>query len=383
MAIIRISQFVPGRCGSAAITSSSGHDVGTDPLDAFRSEAVGATEPTPVPTPPTDAGRRSTRRVRAAAAAKWLSVIALSAATAGLGVWQYQRRASTQPRHASLTIVTTPPGIEARIRGQVIGKTPVTVSLAAGPYDVELVAARGSRSVKGMLTQGSSVIQHLEVGGVEVAPSVAPGALRVETTPARMMVVVDGRVRGMSPLTIETLDTGPHEIVVRSDRDTHRRMVTIQPGETVSLVISPLESAAISPGWLTVASPVTMQLREDGKLIGTSDTERLMLASGTHEIEIVNDALGYRSVRKISVAPTKTTITRVELPNGKLHINAQPWAAVWVDGVLLGETPLGNLSRPIGPYEVIFRHPELGERRETVVVTAYQPAHLGVDMRGK
>ena len=66
-----------------------------------------------------------------------------------------------------------------------------------------------------------------------------------------------------------------------------------------------------------------------------------------------------------------------------MNINAQPWAEVWVDGQRIGETPIGNLSRPVGPHEVVLRHPEFGERRETVIVTLKQPARLGVDMRKK
>jgi hypothetical protein len=54
-----------------------------------------------------------------------------------------------------------------------------------------------------------------------------------------------------------------------------------------------------------------------------------------------------------------------------------------VDGERIGETPIGNLSRPIGRHEVIFRHPQLGEHREVVVVTANGPTRLGVDLRKK
>jgi hypothetical protein len=95
----------------------------------------------------------------------------------------------------------------------------------------------------------------------------------------------------------------------------------------------------------------------------------------------VNDALGYRSSRKIAVVAGQTTSSRVEMPSGSLSINAQPWAEVWVGGERIGETPIANLSRAIGSYEVVFRHPQLGERRENVVVTLQQPARLGVDMR--
>jgi serine/threonine-protein kinase len=68
-------------------------------------------------------------------------------------------------------------------------------------------------------------------------------------------------------------------------------------------------------------------------------------------------------------------------PQGTLSINALPWAEVWVDGKPAGETPIGNLSLPIGNHELVFRHPELGEQRRTVTVGALAPVRVGVDLR--
>ena len=108
-----------------------------------------------------------------------------------------------------------------------------------------------------------------------------------------------------------------------------------------------------------------------------------MLPAGTHDLELVNDAIGYRSSRQVDVAPGKKTIVAVDLPFGSISINAQPWAEVWIAGERIGETPIANISRRVGAYEIVFRHPQLGERRENVLITLRQPVRLGVDMRGK
>ena len=63
------------------------------------------------------------------------------------------------------------------------------------------------------------------------------------------------------------------------------------------------------------------------------------------------------------------TIKKKEMPSGILNINAIPWAEVAIDGKPLGPTPLGNVSLPIGPHDVVFTHPQLGERRQNVIVT--------------
>ena len=35
----------------------------------------------------------------------------------------------------------------------------------------------------------------------------------------------------------------------------------------------------------------------------------------------------------------------------------------------------------IGPHEIVFRHPELGEQRQAVSISLKAPARLSVDMR--
>jgi hypothetical protein len=81
------------------------------------------------------------------------------------------------------------------------------------------------------------------------------------------------------------------------------------------------------------------------------------------------------------VGPGKVTPMRVDIPKGSLALNAAPWAEVWLDGDKVGDTPMGNISLPIGTHEVLFRHPDLGEQRHTVTVTLNGPARLSVDMR--
>jgi hypothetical protein len=83
------------------------------------------------------------------------------------------------------------------------------------------------------------------------------------------------------------------------------------------------------------------------------------------------------------VTPGKVTPIKIEFPKGTIALNAVPWAEVWVDGEKAGDTPIGNLSLTIGPHEIVFRHPELGEQRHAATVTLNTPARLSVDMRKK
>ena len=150
-----------------------------------------------------------------------------------------------------------------------------------------------------------------------------------------------------------------------------------------SSVLAPVATASAGPvsGWLSVKSPVAMEIREGGRQIGTTDTDRIMLTAGRHELEIVNDTLGYHSSRVVVVPPGKVAALGVELPQGAINLNASPWAEVWIDGHRVGETPIGNLPIAIGPHEVVFRNPQLGEKRQAVSVTLSAPVRLSVDMK--
>jgi hypothetical protein len=106
-----------------------------------------------------------------------------------------------------------------------------------------------------------------------------------------------------------------------------------------------------------------------------------MMSVGNHNLQLSNDALGFKVARTVEVTPGRVTAVRVDVPKGSVALNASPWAEVWVNGERVGETPIGNVTLPIGDHDVLFRHPELGEQRHTVTVTMTGPARLSVDMR--
>jgi hypothetical protein len=118
-------------------------------------------------------------------------------------------------------------------------------------------------------------------------------------------------------------------------------------------------------------------------LIGTSQSDRLMVSAGGHEVEIVNDALGYRVLRTVQVLPGKVAPIKVDFPKTTIDINAVPWAEVWLDGEKVGDTPIGNYQVTIGAHEILFKNPDLGDERRTVTVTLKTPARLSVDLRKK
>jgi hypothetical protein len=81
------------------------------------------------------------------------------------------------------------------------------------------------------------------------------------------------------------------------------------------------------------------------------------------------------------IRPGKVTPLDIELPTGRLQVNAIPWSEVLIDGERAGDTPLGNLQLPIGPHRILFRHPQFGEQTRTVVIAVGALTRLSVDLR--
>ena len=107
----------------------------------------------------------------------------------------------------------------------------------------------------------------------------------------------------------------------------------------------------------------------------------LALLEGPRAVEFVNEALGFRYSQTVNIKQGQMTNVKIAVPSGRLSINAVPWAEVLIDGTAAGETPLANLSLPIGAHEITFRHPQFGERREKAIVRTDASTRVAVTMK--
>jgi hypothetical protein len=290
-------------------------------------------------------------------------------------------------RDGSLRIESEPRDADVRINGELRGQTPLILPLAPGEYTV--VVGQGHRANERRVTLWAgerASIYHVAnpTNAMSAAPVAAPkpAALSVETEPAGGSVSVDGVSLGTAPMTIQDLHPGEHNLVVRSEGTIYRRTVVLEPGTTSTVVVR-AGAAANSGGWLRVQVPVALQIHEGGRLLGTTESDALMLPVGQHQLTFSDETSGFRAVRIVQIEPGQTTSTALEMPRAPVNVNAIPWAEVWVDSERIGETPIGNHLLAIGPHQVELRHPELGTRRVTLAVSLNRTNRLAVDMRQK
>lgn len=323
-------------------------------------------------------GRRGLRRFLRAVAL--IAVVAGIAAAGVFGARRYFAVAATAAVDTGLLVVdSAPKGVPVVVDGVEKGVTPLRLALKPGPHIVELRGSGTPRVLPVTMTAGATLSQFVEFA---TAATPATGQLDVRSDPPGAQITIDGQPVGAAPMLITNLAPGPHTVVLQRETASVQHSVTIEPGSTASLV-APLAVAPAGPasGWVAIGAPFSMQVFEHGRLIGTTETEKIMVPAGRHTFDIVNEALSYRVTRVVQVQPGRTAAIEIQLPNGTVNINAQPWAEVFIDNRSVGETPIGNLSLPIGPHEVVFRHPQFGERRQAISVTTGSAVRLSVDMR--
>jgi len=260
------------------------------------------------------------------------------------------------------------------------GVTPLKLTLPVGSYELELRNGASKRSLTLTVDAATAVREF-----VDLAPDGGRGSVNISTDIAGARVTIDGASRGVTPLTVTDLEPGSHRIGVSNNGTTVFRTVTVTAGTTTAVVASVAPAAPIAPagatgGWVSIESPLELQVLEGAEVVGTTSAKRLMLPAGRHDLLLSAPSYDFRTSISVQIAPGRTVTVPVRVPNGTLSINAAPWADVSIDGKPVGTTPIGNISVTVGPHDVLWRHPQLGERRQVVAVGASAPARASVDL---
>jgi hypothetical protein len=358
------------------------------PTDVAHPAAVPLLPPEPHPAPRTEIARPPQVAKRGLRTRDVL-VAVLALAVIGEGGYiaysQWRARAAAPPETGSVTVTSEPSGSPVMIDGTPRGATPLTVQIEPGSHRIEVGSGAQAHTRHVTVTRGGDVSMHIGLTAAPAAGVVAgTGGLHIATDPPGARVLIDNEPHGVAPVTVSNLKAGDHIVSVRgATGEAINRTVTVQEAAVSSLIISMNPRGAFASGWLAISSGVPLQILENGALLGTTETPRILLPAGTHELELVNTELGYRLTRSVQISAGQTAAVRLNSPLSAISINALPWAEVWIDGQRIGETPIGNHSIAIGRHELMFRHPELGEQRRTVTVGMTSPERVSVDMRRK
>jgi PEGA domain len=310
-------------------------------------------------------------------------VAAVVVVIASLAAYRYSALAST-PRSATTGTMLTgkvvlnsrPTGVAVSVDGVARGVTPLELELSTGAHDVVFAGETGERRLAVNVEANTRASENVDMP----AAGTVFGEIEVTSTPAGAHVTVDNTTAGRTPLKLKSLAPGQHVIEVSSGSNTVTRTVDLSPGGSLNVFVSLAGAATAASGTFAVDSSVELRLIEGGQLLGLSGSVPLTLSAGRHQFEFVNEAFELNISRTVQVDPGKTTRVSVSMPNGTVFANASPWAEVFIDGRSIGITPLGNIPVAVGSHEIVWRHPQIGERRRTVNVGARTPVRLSMDM---
>lgn len=228
------------------------------------------------------------------------------------------RPISAPPAAAQVNVVTNDPGAPVMVDGQLAGVTPLDVSI-------------------------SPEVRSIRVG--TSLPSVAKQEMVVGSTGQETNGLETGREHGGA-------DSQPRAVLAPPDR----------------------------AGGIRISTPIELEVFEGDRRLGSTATGIVPAAAGRHEVDLINSVVGFRSRQVVDVRAGQVVALTVSPPNGRININAVPWAEVLIDGKPVGETPIGNLSIPLGEHEIIFRHPQLGEVRRAAIVRSDAVTRVSVNL---
>jgi hypothetical protein len=343
-------------------------DDGSDPLDSFTPER--AAQPM--------AAKARTVRLEASSVIAFAALLAFGAVAAGIFLVRARgpiRPAAIVPA-GHLTLNSRPAGAAVIVDGVSRGATPLELDLPAGSHTVVFRSGASERRVDVKVDAGARVTENVDLP----VPVASTGSIEITSDPAGARVSLDGSSVGATPLTLRNVTAGRHALVIASGGNSVNRSVEVASGATASMFVAVGTPHPAGSGTFAVESPIELRILENGQLLGLSNGAPIVISPGRHQFELINEAMELRLSRTVVVDPGKTAKLSITLPNGTLAVNALPWAEVFVDGRSIGVTPLGAVSLPVGLHEVVWKHPQFGEKRRNVVVGAQTPARVTMDM---
>jgi hypothetical protein len=215
-----------------------------------------------------------------------------------------------------------------------------------------------------------------------VPPPPAAVSVMIDSQQPGDQVVVDGRDVGVTPMTLP-LKADMRSIHVRTRPSVDAAIVPPAPkvdrtADTAAAALLNQAAARERRGGLRVSSPIELQVLEGDHVLGSTTDGPVVATAGKHELDFVNTELGYQSHHVVEIKAGQIVPMKVSPPDGRVSINAVPWAQVLIDGKPAGETPLGNVALPVGEHQITFRHPQLGERTQKVIVKANAASRVSV-----
>ncbi|MEL7304898.1 MAG: serine/threonine-protein kinase [Myxococcota bacterium] len=134
-------------------------------------------------------------------------------------------------------------------------------------------------------------------------------------------------------------------------------------------------------GRVVVRSEPETQVTLAGKSLGYTPLE-LDIGAGRHVFRFSEPHLGIKARRSVDVQPGRTARLQVRFQKGSIALAVLPWAHVFVNGKMVGTTPLAPIELYEGEHALRIANPELGTSRSVKVrVVGGKTTRISEDLR--
>ena len=270
------------------------------------------------------------------------------------------------PRWADVSITSEPSGAAIFAGEDKVGETPAVVELFEGTHQLSVVRD-GFKAWDGAITVEPNVARELPL----IVLVESDARLLVKSIPRGANVMVNGRYRGQSPITLDLSPDINYQIgLSKAGYGSTTRQVRLQTAASASITVD----LTARTGTVTInVSPADATIYVDGRSQGTGSTS-LRLSSAPHRVEVRRD--GYESWAK-TVTPrpgypqTITARLRSDEAIARSKINTTVTTA---DGIVMRRVEPGT-------FMMGASRGEQGRRANEVLhpVTLTLPFYIGVN----
>jgi len=190
--------------------------------------------------------------------------------------------ALTNPIFSSIKISSIPESASVYLDSEYKGKTPLTINTTAEYHTIRIVKS-GYKEWEGEVKVSEGIDNlMIELQKIEVTVPTT-GNVSISTKPSNAGVYLDNEYKGTSPLTIEKVSPGDHQIKItkKGYRDWVKNII-VRAGKTYSV------DAELQPisGFLIVDSePPRASVFLDGEYMGVTP-QKLYVSVGRHNLEV-------------------------------------------------------------------------------------------------
>ena len=191
--------------------------------------------------------------------------------------------------------------------------------------------------------------------------------VKFESDPSEAIVLVDGRIVCQKTPCSKMVTMGKHNIVIQKENYLPKEKVfDVKKGQTIKAMLDP------DFGWLTVNSPVGIDVLLDGQNIGKAPLDKVV-SPGAHQIETDNECF-YKTGEKFQIKRGETKSITLDLnpKESAIKVTATDEKGndievdVFVDGKNVGTAP-GTFKIPMCSREVVVKAKK-GEFKQNLIL---------------